>query len=474
NGNIAASAVILPGGLRPQVYSYQYDQLNRLVQMKVDTGLNAATHTFTPVSLPDYGERVAYDPNGNINGYVRHGYGTNIAMDSLTYHYYANTNQLQRINDSAGGSYTTDLKDQGTGSNYTYDLNGQLKQDLRDSVTTIDWTVYGKIDTIVNDRGTITYTYDAAGNRITKAVGGTNSIYVRDAQGNILAIYTQSGSGAPLQTEVDLYGSSRLGTVGPLTVAPTAVTLSSGYGNPYLMTFTRGEKSYELTNHLGNVLSTITDKKIAVSSGGSSLIDHFTADVATAQDYYPFGMLMPGRTFTESGASSSPYSFNGKRDDNEAETSWQDYGMREYDRRRAQFISVDPLTKKYPELTPYQFASNRPIDGSDRDGREWEVGTVDKNLRAIPQIRYDDILRSAGTIRAWDGQPNFWGKAKQTIGAMKDINVNAYVGLSILYGVIDDAHVTYTNITRDRGYAIHLDNSSASSYNDFMAAGINA
>jgi RHS repeat-associated protein len=372
NGNIAASAVVLPGGLRPQVYSYQYDQLNRLVQMKVDTGLNAATHTFTPVSLPDYGERVAYDPNGNINGYVRHGYGANIPMDSLTYHYYANTNQLQRINDSAGGSYTTDLKDQGTGNNYTYDLNGQLKQDLADTVTAIDWTVYGKIDTIVNGHGTITYTYDAAGNRITKSFGGTNSIYVRDAQGNILAVYTQSGSGAPLQTEVDLYGSSRLGTVGPLTVSPTSVALSGSYGTAWLNTFSRGEKSYELTNHLGNVLSTITDKKIAVSSGGSSLIDHFLPDVATAQDYYPFGMVMPGRTYPGSTASSYRYGFNGKENDNEVEGTGNsiDYGMRVYDPRVGRFLSVDPLEGKYPWYTPYQYAGNKPIFAVDLDGLE--------------------------------------------------------------------------------------------------------
>lgn len=31
---------------------------------------------------------------------------------------------------------------------------------------------------------------------------------------------------------------------------------------------------------------------------------------------------------------------------------------------------VDPLTAKYPMLTPYQFASNRPIDGIDLDGLE--------------------------------------------------------------------------------------------------------
>ena len=36
----------------------------------------------------------------------------------------------------------------------------------------------------------------------------------------------------------------------------------------------------------------------------------------------------------------------------------------------SRFLSVDPLTKEYPELTPYQFASNRPIDGIDLDGLE--------------------------------------------------------------------------------------------------------
>lgn len=32
---------------------------------------------------------------------------------------------------------------------------------------------------------------------------------------------------------------------------------------------------------------------------------------------------------------------------------------------------MDPLTKSYPMLTPYQFASNRPIDGIDLDGLEY-------------------------------------------------------------------------------------------------------
>ncbi|MGK0316657.1 MAG: RHS repeat-associated protein [Saprospiraceae bacterium] len=47
-----------------------------------------------------------------------------------------------------------------------------------------------------------------------------------------------------------------------------------------------------------------------------------------------------------------------------------DYGFRIYDSRIARFMSVDPLTTSYPELTPYQFAGNSPITFLDGDGRE--------------------------------------------------------------------------------------------------------
>jgi muramidase (phage lysozyme) len=41
------------------------------------------------------------------------------------------------------------------------------------------------------------------------------------------------------------------------------------------------------------------------------------------------------------------------------------------DDKLLRFLSVDPITKKYPELTPYQFASNSSISGIDRDGLEY-------------------------------------------------------------------------------------------------------
>ncbi len=78
---------------------------------------------------------------------------------------------------------------------------------------------------------------------------------------------------------------------------------------------------------------------------------------------------MPGRK----SSGGYRYGFNGKENDNEVkgEGNQQDYGMRIYDGRIGKFLSVDPITSKYPYLTPYQFASNRPIDGIDLDGLEF-------------------------------------------------------------------------------------------------------
>src|SRR5215218_1692870 len=82
-------------------------------------------------------------------------------------------------------------------------------------------------------------------------------------------------------------------------------------------------------------------------------------------------MMMVGRSYTAE--KRYRYGFNGQENDNEVkgEGNQQDYGMRVYDPRLGKFLSVDPITSQYPELTPYQFASNRPIDGIDLDGQEF-------------------------------------------------------------------------------------------------------
>lgn len=88
-------------------------------------------------------------------------------------------------------------------------------------------------------------------------------------------------------------------------------------------------------------------------------------------DYYLFGALMPGRSFN---AGSYRHGFNGQKMDNEIKGTGNSYDFlfRIYDPRLGRFLSVDPLEKEYPWNSPYAFAENRPIDGRDLEGKEWE------------------------------------------------------------------------------------------------------
>ena len=49
-----------------------------------------------------------------------------------------------------------------------------------------------------------------------------------------------------------------------------------------------GNKQFELSNHLGNVLTTVSDRKIPHTSDNIT-IDYYTSDITSAQDYYAFG-----------------------------------------------------------------------------------------------------------------------------------------------------------------------------------------
>ncbi|MBD0376455.1 MAG: hypothetical protein ICV51_12585 [Flavisolibacter sp.] len=106
------------------------------------------------------------------------------------------------------------------------------------------------------------------------------------------------------------------------------------------------------------------------------------------------------------------YGFNGKENDNEVkgEGNQQDYGMRIYDPRLGRFLSVDPLVKQYPELTPYQFASNTPIKAVDIDGLEssW--------VPPGQTIRYDQI-RSRPDATNQTATSNFRVQQQQEIRA---------------------------------------------------------
>ncbi|MFL5763594.1 MAG: hypothetical protein ACJ77K_06590 [Bacteroidia bacterium] len=144
-----------------------------------------------------------------------------------------------------------------------------------------------------------------------------------------------------------IFGSSRIGLNLPEKEIIGATVSSTTFFH------TLGKKEYELSNHLGNVLTVITDRKIAVDANTDGTTDFNLADVASANDYSAFGVKLYNRGFEFSGYR---YGFNGKEGDFEVHNSGgtsYDYGMRIYDPRLGKFLSVDPITRQYPALTPY-------------------------------------------------------------------------------------------------------------------------
>jgi RHS repeat-associated protein len=108
--------------------------------------------------------------------------------------------------------------------------------------------------------------------------------------------------------------------------------------------------------------------KVGIDDDGDWVAEYYEATVVSAVDYYPFGSAMAGRKYNQG---TYRYGFNGKEEDSEWGSQMiQDYGFRIYNPTIGKFLSVDPLTKDYPELTTYQFASNTPIQAIDLDGLE--------------------------------------------------------------------------------------------------------
>jgi hypothetical protein len=68
-----------------------------------------------------------------------------------------------------------------------------------------------------------------------------------------------------------------------------------------------GQKSYELSNHLGNVQATLSDKRYVQKqyyTASDSLRKGYAASVSSLYDYYPFGMLMKERCTSDTATQS--------------------------------------------------------------------------------------------------------------------------------------------------------------------------
>ncbi|MBI1184787.1 hypothetical protein GC194_10970, partial [bacterium] len=348
---------------------YIYDQFNRIKEadyFSVNADAGTITPTDDYKNTYDYdldGNILALNRNAANPG------GAGLAMDRMTYEYLSstsNTDLLGNISDCAADIPEHDIMyfcpAGPTAPRYQYDAIGNTIMDMVSGQDTIEWNLYNKVTRAVNNMDTsrMYFAYDGMGNRVSKTyvqnvppatIRTSTDYYVRDAQGNILATYLGvkeiiDSSGSPAKDAFglrshEMYGSSRLGTKtydpkivgreitydGPegwydtmrLNVRVPWYSLEyqdniiadsvNLYGNSWkdsLFAWHRmGEKRYELTDHLGNVLATISDQHrmrtydtipgYPPAGQYPVLATSYKSELTAAYDYYPFGMMMPAR-----------------------------------------------------------------------------------------------------------------------------------------------------------------------------------
>ena len=302
----------------------------------------------------------------------------------------------------SAGNYTDDIDDQGTfnnthstietANNYGYDELGNLVRDAQEEIASIEWTVYGKMKKITRNSGSskadLEFGYDASGNRLWKKVSpkGSGAVtstyyYLRDAQGNEMCRYVKYTNTTSqlmyVAQEHSIYGSSRVGVDNRKDTLYKAGSYSPAWGGANTSRRALGLKSFELSNHLGNVLVTVSDKPIY---NVASATIFFQPEITSTSDYYPFGAPIAGR-----GYSSEAYrcSFQGQEADNEIieQGSCFDFKYRVNDTRIGRFWSVDPIAAKFPWNSAYAFAENQVIAFVELEGLEKATPQQQQNAK---------------------------------------------------------------------------------------------
>lgn len=228
----------------------------------------------------------------------------------------------------------------------------------------------------MSGKNNLEFDYDAFGRRIAKHVYNQendlvkSTYYLLDAQGNQLSVYEHvtSDTTAPYQlTERVIYGSSRLG------MNATRVDLLNDEPEEFI-SLELGNKLYELSNHLGSVLTTISDIKVPESLDNIT-VSSYRATIVSTADYSPFGVQLDGRTVS---AETYRFGYQGSEKDDEVKGSGNSYTteFRLLDPRLGRWLSIDPLAAQFPWQSPYVSMDNNPVNLNDVLGESTLPGAI--------------------------------------------------------------------------------------------------
>ena len=403
------------GGLRTpgvlNTYLTHNDHDARIEDVYTDNGSGT-----DPVQILDYN----FSPGGKLYSIYEE---TDQGTDKTCYNQNGNYRVLRARTIDASYSCPQQLNMQTVGPepyevNYTYDLLGRITSATGQGTVggTYDYTTAVPLHA-PNSAGGVTYTYDAAGNRISETDGASTVTYTYDATsrliataGNVTSSMLYNADGERVRRTVDGTTTWYLGS-GLEVDANGTEKISLGEG-----TYSSGELWAHASDHLGTATYTVS----------------WETSQETYRRYTPFGT--PRSTATESAVGASDLTFTGQRDDGELALMY--YGARYYDPSVGQFTQPDDATPDASlgaDWNRYAYVRNNPIAFTDPTGNEPCIGPglpgcsarVVSNTRSTYSL---SVTRTRQVVRARTVRNQIRTTVQRTQSVQRIVSVNTGAG----------------------------------------------
>ena len=388
--------------------NYTYDNASRRATMTV-VGQTQVTFTF------DNANRLTQVQQGTSTvtiGYDNADRRTSLTLpntNSVTYAYNA-ASELTSLTYKKGATTLGTLT-------YTYDAAGnRIKTDgtfarsnLPPALTTVSYNANNQQTTF----GTNTETYDLNGNLATVTDAGVTTTYTWNVRNQLTGIsnpgftasftYDSFGrrTGKTIQGTTTNFVYDGLNPVQEKNGATVTANLLTGLGIDEFFTRTDGVG-------VRSLLPDALDSTVALGDGTGTLQTQYT--------YEPFGYV------TQTGSvSTSSYKYTGREDDG---SGLYYYRARYYHPRLQRFIAEDPLEFDGGDINLYGYVSNGPLNWADPYGL-FSVGEYVADLPDLPTeftdfvIGFGDAFLIPELIREYQGLEGVVNKCSASYGIGK-------------------------------------------------------
>ena len=356
-------------------YDFRYDSLDRLVASEY------TLHADTDKDF-DNSEYFTYNSNGSPLTLKRHGrymftdrdIGYALVND-MSFSY--DGNRLTGISDAGFYSGFTSPyvfhENPSADVGYAYNSNGSMTRNPDRHIGLVEYDSFNNSRLIQFTDGSVTeYVYDASGVKLKTlhrtAVPGIDVPYG--------TVYEHTAS-TVLSSDSTLYA-------GPFVLSGDSLRYKYDGGSVLIpLDGSPVKPCFYALDHLGSV-------RLVVSADGQ---------VIERNDYYPSGCLITENIDGETVI--LPYKYNGKELDPMHGLYTYDYGARLYDPATMLWDRMDPLCEDNPEVSPYVYCGDNPVNAIDPDGKEIRIAW---NLRKGKNIIQRYFVYKGGKLYYANGQ----------------------------------------------------------------------